>query len=1001
MTGAAASTMWSAEIGTRTLYRKAAHAEPEPPAPRRRTGPRGYAYSPTRIQCPQVGAVLLELFREARGRLGDPVSAWADVVGDPDRANRYKAARGRGGLERVTWEEAAEIFAAAHVHVIGRWGPDRIAGVSGNPAGAVSHAAGARFVSLIGGAVLTPGLTPGDGMSTAGPRVVGETGDWQDTDYLVMWGSGLPSVTMQADGRPRHKVVAISPDQSGGPADEWLTPAPGTDGALAMAMGHVVLKEFFVNSPVDYFISYAKRFTDLPYLVALDSPSGDGRWQPGKLVTAADLPTHDMLVNAAFKPMVIDERTASPAVPEGALGHRCDVADEGRWSLADNGIDPRLSLARSADFTVDVVLPRFDEPDAVVARPVPVRRLGTHLVTTVYDLMLAQYAVAEGPNRYGDPDTPYTPAWQESLTGVPAHAAARIAREFARNAARTRGRSTIVVGAHDEWFHADTADRAMLALTMLTGCQGVAGGGRVRPGETDGERPITGWSRLALGLDWAGTPRETPHASYGHLHGGRDGGRADASGDFPADLLAGPTGVGRLAGRSTDDLLALATRLGWLPSYPSFDRNPLDLVDDATAAGIEPVAYVVDELVAGRLRFACEDPGAERNHPRVATVWDADPSDEDGADVIGRPVVDKLDLLCTLDSQATDSTSLCDLVLPTAAWHDTDDIAPVDLAVPASGEAAPREAATQWAAFAVLAAAFSRLAARHLGVRRDLVAAPLRPDTADSMVTPRGVVRDWRTGECEPIPGRTLPRLVVVERDYPALADRFRKLGPRVDGPRVDGPRGGHIERLEPWPTLTGRQHFYLDHDWLLELGEHLPTYRPPLDLGALRGDGAAASEHGPGELRVTVRYLTARDEWSIRAEQDDGRPERAGLSPVWPMTPGTGSAAWLAESDAERLDIAEGDWVEVGNPRGRVRARALVSPRLTAGTVYLQRPQSRPEVGSAGLIAARSGPAAGSRRGPALFKPSRLIGGYGQPAAGRIPCARGVDEASVLRKQG
>ena len=40
-----------------------------------------------------------------------------------------------------------------------------------------------------------------------------------------------------------------------------------------------------------------------------------------------------------------------------------------------------------------------------------------------------------------------------------------------------------------------------------------------------------------------------------------------------------------------------------------------------------------------------------------------------------------------------------------------------------------------------------------------------------------------------------------------------------------------NVERLKPWHTLTGRQHFYLDHDWMTELGEGLPVYRPPLNM--------------------------------------------------------------------------------------------------------------------------------------------------------------------------
>ena len=36
-----------------------------------------------------------------------------------------------------------------------------------------------------------------------------------------------------------------------------------------MAMGHVILKEFYLDREVPYFRDYAQRFTDLPLLVTL------------------------------------------------------------------------------------------------------------------------------------------------------------------------------------------------------------------------------------------------------------------------------------------------------------------------------------------------------------------------------------------------------------------------------------------------------------------------------------------------------------------------------------------------------------------------------------------------------------------------------------------------------------------------------------------------------------------------------------------------------------
>lgn len=59
---------------------------------------------------------------------------------------------------------------------------------------------------------------------------------------------------------------------------------------------------------------------------------------------------------------------------------------------------PELSLLKRTEDMVRVALPRFDEGvtegGSTMVRGVPVRRVGGRLVTTVFDLMLAQYGVA-------------------------------------------------------------------------------------------------------------------------------------------------------------------------------------------------------------------------------------------------------------------------------------------------------------------------------------------------------------------------------------------------------------------------------------------------------------------------------------------------------------------------------------------------------------------------------------------------------------------------------
>ena len=63
---------------------------PDSPEYEPRGCPRGasfswYTYSPARVRYPYVRGPLLEMWRETRDRLGDPVLAWAEITGDPER----------------------------------------------------------------------------------------------------------------------------------------------------------------------------------------------------------------------------------------------------------------------------------------------------------------------------------------------------------------------------------------------------------------------------------------------------------------------------------------------------------------------------------------------------------------------------------------------------------------------------------------------------------------------------------------------------------------------------------------------------------------------------------------------------------------------------------------------------------------------------------------------------------------------------------------------------
>lgn len=130
-------------------------------------------------------------------------------------------------------------------------------------------------------------------------------------------------------------------------------------------------------------------------------------------------------------------------------------------------------------------------------------------------------------------------------------------------------------------------------------------------------RPLTGWQQTAFAFDWQRPTRHMTGTSFFYLH--TDQWRYES---FGPGQLGSPLGRGRFDGWTFADCLAQASRLGWTPSHPTFDRNPLDLADEAARAGRSASDYVVDELRAGRLGFAGEDPDAPENWPRVMTRYE-------------------------------------------------------------------------------------------------------------------------------------------------------------------------------------------------------------------------------------------------------------------------------------------------------------------------------------------------------------------------------------------
>ncbi|MDQ0339083.1 nitrate reductase alpha subunit [Caldalkalibacillus uzonensis] len=795
-----------------------------------------YIYSPLRVKYPYIRGVLLKLWREAKQEHSDPLQAWESIVENPEKAKQYKQARGKGGFVRASWDEAVNLIAASLLYTIKKYGPDRNVGFSPIPAmSMVSHAAGARFMNLIGGPLLSfydwyADLPPASPQIWGDQTDVPESSDWYNSGYIITWGSNIPQTRTPdahflAEVRYKGtKVVSVSPDyaESTKFADDWLPVKQGTDGALAMAMGHVILKEFYVEKQTEYFLNYARKYTDFPFLVTLKK-SDDG-FIAGRFLNAQDLGRNTQ--HAEWKPALFDENSQDFAIPHGTMGSRWD--EQGKWNLklvdeqTNESINPRLSMLGIEDELLTVKIPYFGaEEKRILKRVVPAKAVKINgesvYVTTVYDLILANYGVDRGLGgevaaSYDD-KVPFTPAWQEAITGVKRDLVIKIAREFATNAIDTKGRSMIIVGAGiNHWFNSDMIYRAVLNLVLFVGAQGVNGGGWAHYVGQEKLRTAEGWQTIAMARDWTMPPKLQNGTSFHYF--ATDQWRYE---EIPVDKHVSPL-VKKVRYQHYADYNVLAVRLGWLPSYPTFDKNGIDIYEEAVQAGAktpeEVGQYVAEQLKHKKLKFAIEDPDHPHNFPRNLFVWRANliGSSAKGHEYFLKHLLGtshgllnddndslrpqevkwrekaaegKLDLLINLDFRMAGTALYSDIVLPAATWYEKHDLSTTDMHPfihpfnPAIST--PWEARSDWEIFKSIAKAVSDMA-KELNMKpiKEVVATPLLHDTPQELAQPLGEVKDWSKGECEPVPGKTMPQIHVVERDYTQIYDKMTTLGPNI-----------------------------------------------------------------------------------------------------------------------------------------------------------------------------------------------------------------------------
>jgi nitrate reductase alpha subunit len=921
-----------------------------------------YLYSPLRIKYPLIRGALIDAFQaEKLNAGGDPMKAWENLQNNESARKAYQKARGKGGFRRTSWDTVLELMAVANLYTAKKYGPDRVIGFSPIPAmSMMSYAAGGRFLQLFGGVNLSFYDWYCD-LPTAFPEIWGEqtdvceSADWYNAKMIADMGACL-NMTRTPDchffAESRHngtKTVVFAPDfsQVCKYADQWVPLHAGSDGAFWMAVTHVILKEWHHEKQTPSFLQYVKQYTDSPYLVKLEK-DGDG-WRPGRLLRANELKQYKDIENGDWKFLNVDENTGSFIVPKGSSGFRWDK-NGGKWNMkledgeTDATYNPVLTFLSSSDEVLQVTFTEFGL-DRHRQRGVPVKYVdtleGRVIVTTVYDLTMGQYGVGRGlagdyPADYTDADAAYTPAWQEIFTGVDSKTVLQFAREWANTADVTGGKCMVIVGAGiNHWYHANLMYRSAIMALMLTGCVGKNGGGMNHYVGQEKLAPVDSWGSIAFARDWVDAARlqQAPIWHYINTCQYRYDGQFSKYNTVPDN---------KWTRQHTADSIFQSVRMGWMPFFPQFNQNTLELSKEAEAKGAathaEISSYVMNKLKSKDLKYSVSDPEAPENHPRVWYIWRgnaimgsmkgheyalkhylgthsnaiAEDSKEHTEEVNWHDVapVGKMDLVVDLNFRMDSSALYSDIVLPAASWYEKADLNSTDLHSfihPLGQAIAPVwESKTDWDIFKQISRVTSELAAKYFNeLQKDVVLSPLSHDSADEISQPE--IKDWYKGECEPVPGRSTHKITIVERDYTKLYDKYISLGDNIRKKGL-GAHGNHFMCEDAFDEMLESNHFPVERDngtvrpsikedeWAANAVLHLSTLtNGVLNVRAYENaekkTGLTLADLGNGSRDVRIRYADLL-----------AQPRRYNTSPLWSGLMNDGRAYSAYTYNVERL---------------------------------------------------------------------------------------------------
>jgi len=479
-----------------------------------------------------------------------------------------------------------------------------------------------------------------------------------------------------------------------------------------------------------------------------------------------------------------------------------------------------------------------------------------------------------------------TPAKAAAVTGVPAATIEKLTRQYA-----TAKPAMIIHGAGtNHWYHSDVIVRSFLLLCALTGSIGKPGGGFNHYVGQWKPTPLLGLAPIAF-------PNMPKHkfvnsTLWVYVHG------------EVYDSM-------ERAGADLNKYVRASIEKGWQPIYPKDGKSP-------------------KVFICYRGNFLNNAKGQEY---ALRNLWP------------------KLDLVVTLDFRMNTQALYSDVVLPSAFWAEKMDLNMTEehtyIQINEATVPPSFESKTDWQIFKALAAKVQELAIkRGMPKFHDRTSAMDRHlDGLLEQFTDKGRFETEEAVAQAILDGAPPTKGITLQDLREKGPQRFKAnwtAAVKPDKPYV--PFQFFTDDKKPWPTLTGRMQFHIDHPWFMELGQALPLHQAPLDAD-----------------KYPLVYNTLHGRFAMHSTWKDNatmlRLERGG-----PLI-------WMHPKDAAARGFVDNDWVEVFNDHGTVTCRAKISEIVQPGQVNMPFAPER-------YLDLREGTSQSPL--PIRIKPTHVAGGYG-----------------------